>query len=188
MSSLRARLARAGLLLGASGCLLPAISFAQGASAGASASTSSGLQEIVVTAERRSESLQKVAVPVTAVSGSEITNRSVTTISDLGRLVPAVQIESGAGSYTGVSLRGIATTSLNAFADPAIAVNMDGIYLPRPTSMQGLFYDIDRVEVLKGPQGTLYGRNATGGAINVISKAPDTWRARRRSERRGRQL
>ena len=130
------------------------------------------LETIVVTAQRRSESLQKAAVPVTAVSGSEITNRSVTTISDLGRLVPAVQIESGAGSYTGVSLRGVATTSLNAFADPAIAVNMDGIYLPRPTSMQGLFYDIDRVEVLKGPQGTLYGRNATGGAINVISKAP----------------
>jgi iron complex outermembrane receptor protein len=137
---------------------------------GAAAET--GLEEVVVTAQRREENLQRAAVAVTAISGNAIQNRGVTRLSDLTQLVPALKIESGAGPYTGVSLRGVATAAVNSFADPAIAVNLDGIYLPRPTSPQGLFYDIERVEVLKGPQGTLYGRNATGGAINVITKAP----------------
>ena len=123
------------------------------ATPGAAAETR--LEEVVVTAQRREENLQRAAVAVTAISGNAIQDRGVTRLSDLTQLVPALKIESGAGPYTGVSLRGVATAAVNSFADPAIAVNLDGIYLPRPTSPQGLFYDIERVEVLKGPQGTL---------------------------------
>ena len=90
-----------------------------------------GLEEVVVTAQRRTEDLQRAAVAVTALSGADIAERGVTQLADLTQLVPAVEIDAGAGPYSGVSLRGVATTAVNSFADPAIAVNLDGIYLPR---------------------------------------------------------
>jgi iron complex outermembrane receptor protein len=169
-AGLGAHRSRAVLLVGICLCWTSGAAWGQGTDASRTARGS--IPQITVTAQRRSESLEKAAIPVTAVRGVDLAARGVTSIANLGQLVPAVQINAGAGPYNGVSLRGVATTSLNAFADPAIAINMDGIYLPRPTSAQGLFYDINRVEVLKGPQGTLYGRNATGGAINIISNAP----------------
>jgi len=86
--------------------------------------------------------------------------------------VPALQAQQGTGPYTSVIIRGVTTAVVNVFGDPSVAVNMDGVYLARPTSLHGLFYDLDRVEVLKGPQGTLYGRNATGGAVNLVSRQP----------------
>lgn len=130
------------------------------------------LQEIVVTAGRISQDLQKAPIAVTAVSGKELTERDVTTISRLAQLVPALEVYDGVGPYSYLTIRGVSSLVVNAFGDPAVAVNLDQVYLARTTSFQGLFYDVSRVEVLKGPQGTLYGRNATGGAINVITNAP----------------
>jgi iron complex outermembrane recepter protein len=142
-------------------------------SVGAQESPGGALEEIVVTAQRRAESLQRAAIAVSVVTGDELASRGVTQVSDLTQLVPALRADAGVGPYNAMGIRGVATTALNAFADPAIAVNLDGVYLPRPWSAQALFFDIERVEVLKGPQGTLYGRNATAGAINVVSRAPD---------------
>ena len=70
-------------------------------------------------------------------------------------------------------LRGVGNFSANALSDSAIAFNIDGVFVARPSSTSGVLYDIDRIEVLKGPQGTLYGRNATGGAINIITRKPE---------------
>jgi iron complex outermembrane receptor protein len=131
-----------------------------------------GIKEIVVTAQRRGESLQHAALAVTAVTGDDLKSRGAGNLTDITRMVPAVQIDAGAGPFTTFALRGVQSSALNAFGDPAVAVSIDGMYLPRPTSHIGLFYDIERVEVLKGPQGTLYGRNTVAGVVNLITRAP----------------
>ena len=130
-----------------------------------------GLGEIVVTAQRREESLQRAAVAVTAVGGEDLVNAGITETANLGRLVPSLVVQPTGGT-TSFFLRGVGTNSQNSFAENAVAFNFNGIYVGRPTAPAGVFYDLERVEVVKGPQGTLYGRNATGGAINVIPKKP----------------
>ncbi len=125
------------------------------------------LSEIVVTAQRRAENLQKAAIAVDVVGGRDLVKNNITEPTDLGFLVPALTPTPG-----GFFLRGVGNFTVDAYADPAIAFNYDGVYIGRISDTQGYFYDLQRVEVLKGPQGTLYGRNATGGAINVIPEIP----------------
>ncbi len=145
---------------------------AQAADAAAGQPTGGAIAEVVVTAERREESLQRAAVAVTAVTGEQLAKRDITTVDQLTQAVPALQAQQGAGPYAGLIVRGITTTVVNVFGDPSVAVNLDQVYLARTTSVRGMFFDLARVEVLKGPQGTLYGRNATGGAINIVSRKP----------------
>lgn len=150
--------------------MISAPAFAQEAvDAGAS---SGGLEEIVVTAQRRSESLQKVAVAVSAISGDAIVNAGASDPVGLSRLVPSLVVQPSAGTSLSLYLRGVGSQQGNSFAENAIALNLGGVFVARPSSLGGLFYDLERVEVVKGPQGTLYGRNATGGAINVIPQKP----------------
>lgn len=130
-----------------------------------------GLDDIVVTAQRHEENLQRAAIAVSAVAGETLTEQSITQATDLTRLVPSLQI-APASSFTQIYLRGVGTFGANAFAEQGVAFNLDGVYLSRPAAPAGLFYDLERLEVLKGPQGTLYGRNATGGAVNVITAKP----------------
>lgn len=151
-----------------SGALVPHWAMAQ---TEASAEPDGGLEEIVVTAQRREESLQKAAIAVTAVTGADLTRSGITETANLGKLVPALVVQPTGGT-TSFFLRGVGTNSQNSFSENAIAFNFNGIYVGRPTAPAGVFYDLERVEVVKGPQGTLYGRNATGGAINVLPKKP----------------
>src|ERR1044072_8913037 len=145
----------------------------------AAAEGGSGLQEIVITAQRTSENLQRAAIAVTAVSGDTVERAGITELANLATLVPAVQIARTSGPYNGITLSGVSSTVLNQFGDPAVAVNIDQIYQARSTGGIGQFFDIARVEVVKGPQGIFYGRNATGGAINIITNRPqmDEFRA-----------
>ena len=131
-----------------------------------------GLEEIVVTAQRVSESAQKAPVAIAVVKPAELITQNVTRAEDLSRVVPALVATASGGPNTTFFLRGVGNTTNNSYSDPAISFNYDGVYIGRPNSTQGFFYDLQRVEVLKGPQGTLYGRNATGGAINVIPARP----------------
>jgi iron complex outermembrane receptor protein len=142
------------------------------ASAGEGADTAQqGIPDIIVTAQRREENLQKAAIAVSAVAGDALLKNSISQATDLTRLVPSLQI-APASALTQIYLRGVGTFGSNAFAEQGVAFNLDGVYLSRPAAPAGLFYDLERIEVLKGPQGTLYGRNATGGAINVITAKP----------------
>jgi len=163
------------LLYGSIGllALAPAMAWAQqdAPAAPAAADDPAGLTDIIVTAQRREENLQKAALAVSAVAGDTLTRQSITQATDLTRLVPALQV-APAASFTQIYLRGVGTFGANAFAEQGVAFNLDGVYLSRPAAPAGLFYDLDRLEVLKGPQGTLYGRNATGGAVNVITAKP----------------
>lgn len=135
------------------------------------ASAADALGEIIVTAQQRGENLQKAAVAVDVVKGSELIASGVTDLSTLSKLVPALTIQ-GTSNGNLIFIRGVGNFTFQPSSDPATAFNYDGVYIGRPTSNAGVFYDLQRIEVLKGPQGTLYGRNATAGAINVLPVQP----------------
>lgn len=175
-----ALLAQTGVMLAMVGCLAtPADAqvAAQAASAPAPAAEADptageGLAEIVVTAQRREENLQRAAIPVSAVGGDSLITAGITDVTNLSKLVPSLIVQQSIGSSTNFYLRGVGTFAANAFGENSIAFNFGGIYVGRASAPLGTFYDLSRVEVLKGPQGTLYGRNASGGAINVIPNRP----------------
>lgn len=150
----------------------PADNAPQGAVASPVTQPESGIQDIIVTAQRTSQSAQKAPLPISVVLPADLTRQNVTRAEDLSRVVPALVAANNGGATTSFFLRGVGNFTANAYSDPAVAFNYDGVYIGRPSNTQGLFYDLQRVEVLKGPQGTLYGRNATGGAINVIPNRP----------------
>ena len=132
-----------------------------------------GLEEIIVTAQRRDESIQKAALSIVAISGDDLRSHGVNNIDALARQTAGIEIQPSGGAYTTFTLRSVSSLSGNAFADPSVAVNLNGVYLATPTTFRGMFFDLGRVELLKGPQGTLYGRNATGGAINILPAKPE---------------
>ena len=135
------------------------------------------LEEIVVVAEKRDENLKDLSQAVTVLSGEELDQKNITTFVDLSAIAPGVTVAKNEGYKTIISIRGIGNeTNQNAIAAPSVAYHLDGVYVASPFSLQTDFIDVDRIEVLRGPQGTLFGQNSTGGAINVISKAPSTER------------
>lgn len=129
---------------------------------------SGGLQEIVVTAERREESVQKAPLTIQVIGANSLKESGIVSVVDISKLTTGVQIGVG-GSSTQIYIRGVGDFAFNPLANPGVAFNVDGVYIARPDGLGGNFYDVARVEVLKGPQGTLYGRNANGGSINVIT-------------------
>ena len=132
-------------------------------------------EEVIVTAEKRDESLQSVSQAVTAITDSEIDAKNITSFVDLSSIVPGVTVAKNEGYKTIISIRGVGNeTNQNAIAAPSVAYHMDGIFIASPFSLQTDFIDVQRIEVLRGPQGTLFGQNSTGGAINVISNKPTT--------------
>ena len=133
------------------------------------------IEDVIVTAEKRNESLQTVSQAVTAITDSELEAKNITSFVDLTALVPGVTVAKNEGYKTVISIRGVGNeTNQNAIAAPSVAFHMDGIFVASPFSLQTDFVDVERIEVLRGPQGTLFGQNSTGGAINVISKKPST--------------
>ncbi len=133
------------------------------------------VEEVVVTAEKRSESLQDISQAVTALTEEDIEEKNITSFVDLSAIVPGVTVAKNEGYKTVISIRGIGNeTNQNAIAAPSVAFHMDGVFIASPFSLSTDFLDVERIEVLRGPQGTLFGQNSTGGAVNVISKAPST--------------
>ena len=130
-----------------------------------------GLSDIVVTATRSSESLSKVAASVTAISSADIGAGRIKDVASLASAIPNLSV----GDQFGVNrifIRGIGLTSIDLGADGGVAFLQDGAQIARPAAQLSGFYDLQQVEVLRGPQGTLYGRGATAGAINLITKKP----------------
>ena len=130
-----------------------------------------GLQEIVVTAQKRVTSLQKTPISVTAVSGEELRSAQITTLPDITARVPSFKMGDQGGNQQ-ITIRGIGISNFTPMADGAVAVNIDEVYVSRPVSQGLSLYDISAIEVLRGPQGTLYGRNATAGAVNITTVRP----------------
>jgi iron complex outermembrane recepter protein len=130
-----------------------------------------GIPEIIVTASRREESVQRAALAVQAFDGDQLRSAGLSQATDINKLVQGLQIATS-GSETQIFIRGIGDFSANPLSNPGVAFNVDGVYVGRPEAVASTFYDVSRLEVLKGPQGTLYGRNASGGAINLITNSP----------------
>ena len=128
------------------------------------------LEEIVVTAERRAVSLQDTAISITAFTGEQLARAGVETSEQLTGFTPGLTIQRDVIGK--VVMRGIGAENFTVAGDPGVAISIDGAYLSRSSVSIFDLYDLDRVEILRGPQGTLYGRNATGGAINFITAKP----------------
>jgi iron complex outermembrane receptor protein len=131
----------------------------------------SGISDIVVTAERRSSSVQRSPLTILAIDGDSLERSGVSSPTELTKFTTGVEIGEG-GANTQVFIRGVGSFAYTPLESPGVAFNVDDVYVGSTTGVDGYFYDIARVEVLKGPQGTLYGRNANGGSINVITNEP----------------
>ncbi|MGC8517055.1 MAG: TonB-dependent receptor [Steroidobacteraceae bacterium] len=165
---------RPGVLLAAA-LLVCAPSFAAPAAANAAAQQSSGatLAEIVVTAEKRHQPLLEVPAAVTVVTGASLQSAGIDSAESLEQLVPTLTFERGStNSNATLAIRGIGTQSFSPAAQPSVAVVVDGVVMGRPGMAFGAFTDVNRIEVLNGPQGTLYGMNATAGVLNVVTPDP----------------
>jgi iron complex outermembrane recepter protein len=143
----------------------------------AAAAASDALEEIVVTAEKRSENLQNVPIAITAFTAQELKSRGITDIHGLSNLTPNVNLDAGAPfsgdtSVLSASIRGIGQDDFAFNLDPGVGVYVDGVYFARTFGANQNLLDVERIEILKGPQGTLYGRNTIGGAINIVTHTP----------------
>jgi outer membrane receptor protein involved in Fe transport len=145
---------------------------AQNATVQDTASSDNDTQDIIVTANRREESLSNVGMSISAFNNAALEQRNVASVADLAKLVPGFSVGSAMQGVTVYSLRGVGTNETTFASNSSVAVYQDQIPLTIPASTAGPSFDLQRVEVLKGPQGTLYGQNATGGLINFVANKP----------------
>jgi iron complex outermembrane receptor protein len=158
--------------LGAAAISIHATSFAAPA-VSASANDAGGLEEVVVTAQRREESVQNVGIAISVLSGQSLADKSITNVVDLQNAIPSLQVEPAFGSgQPQYRIRGVGFLDYTSNNASPVGVSVDDVAFALPIQTQGQLFDIDRIEVLRGPQGTLYGRNTTGGQINFISNRP----------------
>ena len=157
------------LTLGASGT-----ASAQAQQGSAQAANSGQLEEIVVTSQRREQKLQSVPISITALSAETLKSERIETVTDLNAIAPnlSVRLSAGGSNAPSYTLRGILGAAAAVGQDKGISPYLDGVYLQANAGSVFELADIERIEVLKGPQGTLFGRNATGGAIQIITKDP----------------
>ena len=136
--------------------------------------TSDSSDEILVTAQRREESVQDVPIAISALGAKALEERGIVSLTDLEGVVPGLDISGSSGSNGTnlIAIRGIVGQPIALGASQPTPVYLDGVFLPKPDGALFGLEDVERIEVLRGPQGTLYGRNATAGAINIITKSP----------------
>lgn len=129
--------------------------------------------DIIVTAQKKSENLRDVPIAISAIKGQDLTARGFTTSMDLPDLVPGVRSTTpGGGAYVTTIIRGVGQQDIARHQEAPVATYVDGAYVGLTSALTQPVFDVDRVEVLKGPQGTLFGRNATGGLVQYITRAP----------------
>lgn len=131
------------------------------------------IQEIIVSATRQATSLLKTPVAVTAITQESLAREGIVDVRGLSGSVPNLQLSTGADSGVQISIRGVSSNNFTEIGDPAVGLHVAGLYTPRPQAALALLFDLDQVEVLRGPQGTLFGRNSTAGSINLIPAKPE---------------
>jgi iron complex outermembrane receptor protein len=141
------------------------------------ATKSGALEEVIVTAQKREESVQTTPISISVFNSDQIVNRGITDLQNLAKADTSLQFSNG-GNEGWLTLRGVSSHDVTEIGDPTVPVAIDEFFTNRPQGLNASLYDIQRIEVLRGPQGTLYGRNATGGVVNITNKP-------RMSSRRG---
>lgn len=129
------------------------------------------VQEVIVTANKRSESILKAPTAISVISGGDLKTAGVNTVTDLQNIVPGLSMSVGQDGVN-IGIRGVTSSDTSSKGEQDISFNVDGVYIGRGNARTSAFFDLERVEVLSGPQGTLYGRSSTGGAINLITNKP----------------
>jgi iron complex outermembrane receptor protein len=150
---------------------MPSLLMAQGSES----AENTMLEEIIVTATKREESIYDVPIAITAFSQETIERQGITDLTDIGKFVPNLNVTGfSAGHTSSVNpfIRGIGLQDHLITTDPGVGVYVDGVYLGRQVGQNWSLANIERVEVLRGPQGTLYGRNSIGGTINIVTRKP----------------
>jgi iron complex outermembrane receptor protein len=132
-----------------------------------------GIEEIIVTGQKKEERLQDVPIAISAFSAEQLDAQKIEGGFDLLKAVPNVTFSKSNYSSYNFSIRGVGTKAVSATADPGVAISFNNVPLIRNRLFEQEYFDVERVEVLRGPQGTLYGRNATGGVVNMITNKPD---------------
>ncbi len=140
--------------------------------ASAEAAPSFAIEEIVVTAQKRAQNVQDVPISITALSEQALEKRGIDNPQDLQSFVPGLTFGETVQGKPQLTLRGVGTENATIGGDPGVALHIDGHYIQEPSYLTRDFFDLARVEVLRGPQGTLYGRNSIGGTINIITNKP----------------
>ena len=154
-------MAKLSLVAGVSLAAVPGVSFAE-------------IEEIVVTAQKREQNIQDVPISITAISGAQLEERGITDVFDLQQSAPGLTVQQNQNATTSnFSIRGVGTSGSNFGLESSVGLYVDGVYRARQSSMINEMVDMDRVEVLRGPQGTLFGRNSPSGAVLMHTKAPE---------------
>ncbi|MBO9707656.1 MAG: TonB-dependent receptor [Caulobacter sp.] len=148
---------------------LPGLATAQQASEPSDAGV---LEELVVTASKRETKLMETPLAISAFTQDSLDRQGIKSARDLSATMPNVQLGTGADSGTAATIRGVTSTDFTEVGEGAVAIHQDGFYSPRSQGALALMFDVERVEVLRGPQGTLFGMNSPGGAINIIPAKP----------------
>src|SRR3982074_2480069 len=130
------------------------------------------LQEVIVTAEKRETAASKTPIAMDVFTSQQIQEQGIHDIGSLSQVDPALQFGNGVTANAFLTLRGVSSRDASEIGDPAVPVGIDGFFMDRLYTLSQSTYDLDRVEVLRGPQGTLYGRNAIGGIVNFYTKKP----------------
>lgn len=151
----------------------PAAGAAMAAPVTASTDDPAQVDDIIVTGEKHDVSLQKASMSITAISGDQLAQRNLNQINDLNGYVPGLTVAKSEGAERVIAIRGIGyETAQNPNSQPGVAFHIDGVYIAHVIALNQDLLDVDRIEVLRGPQGTVFGETSTGGAINVITKKP----------------
>ncbi|MBO9376548.1 TonB-dependent receptor plug domain-containing protein [Sphingomonas histidinilytica] len=159
-----------GMLL--AGVVLSAVpAYAQDTTSPAAEAPEGGLADIVVTAEKRPSIAQRAPIALSVITSEAIKRQGVGNVADLTTLTPSVGFSQN-GPSTVITVRGVSSRDTNQLGDPAVSISLDGFYFQRSLGLNIALFDLERVEALRGPQGTLLGRNATGGALNIITAKP----------------
>jgi len=160
---------RSGLRRG----LFPTTALAAGLGVWAPSAAAQGVEQVVVTAQKRQQTLQDVSASVSVLTGDTLDDAGVNRLDDIAGTMPNVLLSTASASRNSpITIRGISSEPNNPGVDPAVGVFVDGVYMSRPTTINTNLYDLERIEVIRGPQGTLYGKNTIAGAINFISRNP----------------
>jgi len=128
--------------------------------------------EIIVTAQKRAENVQDVPITIQVMDTDAIESLAADSMADIDTFIPGLEVSAGSPTQPRYSIRGIQTSDFGVGTDPAVGVYVDGVYASRSGASLLAFNDVERIEVVKGPQGTLFGRNSSAGAVSIITKRP----------------